>query len=551
MNDPNRPEDKSRGAQSSETASAGSSGAGSGGASSPGQAAGAAADAGEGQRSAATAGSAAGSATTAGEAGQASSSPQDAAASSSSSASSTTASAGSGDNSSSSSSGEAAQEGTDSSSASSGQEDGGGSGGSGDGGAPRPPEPRSRFTLWFAILLLAGGTGGVGWLTYNMQQDLRQARQQFERLDEINAEVEQALGRVEEQAEAAQAQDYGEELQALRSRLGEVASRSESTVSTVASLEEQLGASPDGQRLSELQSRLESTAEAVSALQERVATLAEQQGGGGVGEEQLQGLREQLSGQIDELAASQEQIRSRLEKLGARDPAEEQSWVKAEAGYLAQIAIDRVRHHHDVDSALAALRDADELLAQLGGQGIEERKAVGQAIDALLDYSGPETGEIRQRIVAQIEGIDQLSLGARPDAEDAPQLPELQAEGESDSGWQKAANRVWERLQKGLGDLVRIQREGDAAQFLPPEQRYFLRENLRLQLEGVLLALSSGNPEAYRSGLERAAAWVQDHFDSEDPAVAKAVEELNALAEEPITHDPPEIAPTLEPVKPF
>ncbi len=569
MNDPNRPEDNSRGAQSSETGSAGSSGAGSGsgGASSPGQAAGAAPGTGEGQRSTETAGSAAGSATTAGEAGQASSSQGAAASSPSSSSAAAPADSGSsssrsddttkGSTDSSGSSSDDATKGSGSGSDSSqGDEDSDGSGGSGDGGASRPPEPRSRFTLWFAILLLAGGTGGAGWLTYDTQQELRQARGQFERLDEINAEVEQALGRVEEfeaEAEAAQAQGGDDELQELRDRLDEAESRSESTASTVAELEEQIGSSSDGERLSELRSRLESATEDLSALQERVGELADQQeeDTGGVDEAQLQELQEQLGGQVDELAARQEETRSRLKELGSRDPADEQSWVKAEAGYLARIAIDRVRHHHDVDSALAALRDADELLAQLDGQGVDERKAVGEAIDALLDYSAPETGELRQRIVAQIEEIDQLPIGARPDAEDAPQLPELQTEGEGDDGWQKAVSRAWGRLQQGLGDLVRIQREDGAEQFLPPDQRYFIRENLRLQLEGALLALSRGDAEAYRSGVERAAAWVEDHFDSEDTAVAETVEELNALAEEPITHDPPEIASTLEPVKPF
>ncbi|MDZ7810454.1 MAG: uroporphyrinogen-III C-methyltransferase [Arhodomonas sp.] len=56
----------------------------------------------------------------------------------------------------------------------------------------------------------------------------------------------------------------------------------------------------------------------------------------------------------------------------------------------------------------------------------------------------------------------------------------------------------------------------------PIEERYFLRENLRLRLEGARLAALQGDTSTYRDGLERAREWLQRYYDGDDPAVAEA-----------------------------
>ncbi|MDZ7810455.1 MAG: hypothetical protein U5L11_10430 [Arhodomonas sp.] len=42
-------------------------------------------------------------------------------------------------------------------------------------------------------------------------------------------------------------------------------------------------------------------------------------------------------------------------------------WRRSEAAYLANVAVHRARYYQDADAALGALREADRLLAALGG----------------------------------------------------------------------------------------------------------------------------------------------------------------------------------------
>jgi len=296
-----------------------------------------------------------------------------------------------------------------------------------------------------------------------------------------------------------------------------------------------------------LQSRIDKLAEQVQQLSssdtgERISQLEQKL------DERINGLKSTLNTRLEELAAAQEQLRKDLAAVEGSSSSADSDWLKAEAGHLARIAIYRVRYQHHPDSALAALREADELLAEVGGEGIPEREAVRKAIDRLVEYSGPDISGIRERIRTRVEQIDDMSLPGAPGKGRAPDLPELE---ETDQGWQRAFNRAWQRLREGLGKLVRIQHEEETEQLLTPDQAYFLREGLRLQLESVLISLSNGDQENYRAGLERAADWLEDRFDSEDERVKEAAQELRELAERSIKHDPPEIEPVLEPVKPF
>ena len=498
---------------------------------------------------------------------------------------------------------------------------GSGGGGEGGGGGSRlssTPEPRSRFSLWFVILLLAGAIGALGYFGYQLRDTVRQAQQDLESLDagqlaERQDEIQQALAESQERAETVSglqdtlqeleqeqegisasleelrtaSEDNAEGLTSLSSRVDELASKIEgldtggdtdlsaleSRVEELASRMDSLSTGGDGPDTTALQDRVEELANRVdslstgedgpdtTALASRVDGLAEQVEAlsgrdvdGRVStleqqlDERISGLESTLSTRLEELASTQEQLREDLEEVEDSGSSADSDWLKAEAGHLARIAIYRVRYQHDTESALAALREADELLAEVGGEGIPEREAVRTAIDKLVEYSGPDISGIRERITTHMEQIDGMSLPGAPGKGQAPELPGLE---EAEQGWQRAFSRAWQRLREGLGKLVRIQHEEETEQLLTPDQAYFLREGLRLQLESVLVSLHNGDQENYRAGLERAADWLEERFDSEDERVSEAAQELRELAGRSIRHDPPAIAADLEPVKPF
>lgn len=306
--------------------------------------------------------------------------------------------------------------------------------------------------------------------------------------------------------------------------------------------------------LAETRSAVDGLSEALEQAREEARTAEERAGEAAAAQsgfsERLAGMDERLAGmdeQIDGFASRQEGIADGLERLGALADAHEETWIRSEAGYLTQVATHRVRFHRDIDSALAALEGADELLTRLGGRGIGSRQAVGEAIDALLDYSPPNMSRIGNRLDSLAAAVDDWKLRAeRRDAEEV-EMPWTGA----DEGWRGLADRAWLRLREGLGALVTIHREDEVVPYIPPEKRYFLRESLRLQLEGARLALILRDEEMYRMSLERAGEWLAHHFDMEDAEVNEARTALQELAATSIVAQPPDIGPILEPLKPF
>jgi uncharacterized protein HemX len=111
------------------------------------------------------------------------------------------------------------------------------------------------------------------------------------------------------------------------------------------------------------------------------------------------------------------------------------------------------------------------------------------------------------------------------------------------SGWREAARDLWSDL---LG-LVRVRRDGEVkAPLLPPEQQYFLRENLRLSLFGAQQAILQGNATIYRQTLQTARRWVKEHFDTQAPGVAAAIGELDKLLAVKLIGELPDLSASLE-----
>ena len=77
---------------------------------------------------------------------------------------------------------------------------------------------------------------------------------------------------------------------------------------------------------------------------------------------------------------------------------------------------------------------------------------------------------------------------------------------------------------------------------LPPEQRYFLSENLRLQLEEARLALLRGDSTDYRQRLATAEQWIREYFDPDSPVTRSALETLAKLAKEDVAPALPDIS---------
>ena len=190
------------------------------------------------------------------------------------------------------------------------------------------------------------------------------------------------------------------------------------------------------------------------------------------------------------------------------------TWLLAETENLLIIAQHRLSYAHDVRLAREALRAADRQLAQLGDPDYQPvRKQIETEIAALEAFEKLDPAGQAQRL-AQLAGrIEQLPF--------APENKPTPATAPSDAGF-------WQELWRDLQGLVRIRSTADTPRlFLLPEQRYFLRENLRLLLLSAQLALLQGDTVTFEQNIRSAQQWLRSYFHTGEASVQAALGELD------------------------
>ena len=101
---------------------------------------------------------------------------------------------------------------------------------------------------------------------------------------------------------------------------------------------------------------------------------------------------------------------------------------------------------------------------------------------------------------------------------------------------------LWTEL-KRLAQIRRI--DGNEAVLLPPEQAYFLRENLRLRLLSARLALMSQDQAAFQTDLRAVSELLSRYYNTRDAGVAAALKEIKRLSGLQVAQELPAIDASL------
>ncbi len=253
-----------------------------------------------------------------------------------------------------------------------------------------------------------------------------------------------------------------------------------------------------------------------------------------------------LEGTVAELGQRQETLEEGLAALRGALGKSRHDWVLEEAAQLLLVANSRLKLAADLDTALAALRQADRRLETLADPALlEVREEISREIVALESVSRPDLAGVTLRLGALADGVDRWPLATRPHFQDAsppPSTPPAPA-GDRLSRLRALAAEVWRDL-RGLVTVRRI--EARRPPLLPESQSYFLRENLRLMLHGAQLAALRGDQGAYRHHLATASRWLRDYYDTEAEGVGRALAQLEELAAVTLRPALPDLTASLE-----
>lgn len=238
----------------------------------------------------------------------------------------------------------------------------------------------------------------------------------------------------------------------------------------------------------------------------------------------------------------QEQIDRALSRLAVQVQGGQQAWQRAEIEHLLLVGNTRLQLQRDVEGARIALRLADQRLASMANPAyFEVRKRISRELTQLDAVPSIDLQALALKLSSLADQIDALAV--RP-----PKVGVFSTEmritgGDAELAWHQ---KLWVSLQEAIDGLVSVRRDVERREpLLPPDQTFYLRQNLRLQVESARLAALKLDSANYSAALRQAEGWLQRYFDAEQSSTAAALEAIRGL--QPIALKPalPDISGSL------
>jgi len=257
-------------------------------------------------------------------------------------------------------------------------------------------------------------------------------------------------------------------------------------------------------------------------------------------EQQNVELKDQLGSGLQSVSKQQAELANEIEILQRRSHFVRKDWLIMEAEYLLQLANYRLLFERDTKTAMVALKSADSRLRETGDPAlIAVRKAIADSIQALADVPQPDLAGLSLSISALSKDVDSLPLETPDPMSRAQEQKSTASETARVKTWSALPAAIWHDVQH----LIVIRDHSKPVEpLLAPDQRFFLTENLHLQLEQARLAMLSGNAAVYKERIDKAIAWVKQYFDQASPHTAATLAALDRLHDTNIAPALPDIS---------
>lgn len=205
----------------------------------------------------------------------------------------------------------------------------------------------------------------------------------------------------------------------------------------------------------------------------------------------------------------------------------------SEVGYLLRIANHKLALEKDPKAALAALSLAEQRLGAANELAFASvQRMLAENVATVRGVRLPDHAALSARII-ELEG-KAATLRVRPDiqvdnlkARVKPQIESGVPDGE-DPWYERLATNAWNQIK----DIVVIKHERTQSQpLMSPKESYFLHENLKLNLEGMRVALLREDAVAFQQSAQLAQGLLKEYFDTADAQVQAMAKEVDGLAQ--------------------
>ncbi|MEM7540378.1 MAG: uroporphyrinogen-III C-methyltransferase [Pseudomonadota bacterium] len=281
-------------------------------------------------------------------------------------------------------------------------------------------------------------------------------------------------------------------------------------------------------QIERLNMRIDASIGEVSAKVEAVDQALGSFGGVAQDLDALDGDVQQTNSELSTLSSKTRGIEDSIRALYDQQPTSDLDWALAEAEYLVFAAAQRLALEGDVETAIAALRTADQRLrAGEHPSLIPVREKLAEDVAALQAIGQPDIEGLAIFLAESIRNVDALPTRAlQPQSMSFEQATE---EGINLENWQLFFSALWNDIKS----FVEI-KDGalpDGVLF-DPELKYFLQQNLRLELASARLAVLRADNENFKAAVEIVLDLLARHYDQNDPGVSSLMTRLNGAADQ-------------------
>lgn len=272
--------------------------------------------------------------------------------------------------------------------------------------------------------------------------------------------------------------------------------------------------------------------------------------------ESLDGNVKQQSQTLSSLQESLQQTQSRTAELADQLTGNKTRWDLNQIEALLQAANERLQLYNDPQGARQALSLASDAIARKGDPRLFKlRGEIVNEIAALDALPDPDVEGMSLALGAMIEQVPDLPLasnvpGEYENADDASAPSGDAAQDDSGSSiedFKAQFTQGWDHFTDSVGSalsgMLTIRRsDGTQRALLPPDQSFFLSQNLQLELRSARLALLERDTQNYRDSLASARQWLEDYYDTNAAPVSKMQERIGQMSNVKLDWNAPDIS---------
>ena len=250
-------------------------------------------------------------------------------------------------------------------------------------------------------------------------------------------------------------------------------------------------------------------------------------------------------GMLDSLPPRVSTLERSIAALQGVSAGARETFLLAESEYYMQIANAQLQLAGNPHLAALALGMADERIVQLANPALTGvRRALSDELAALEAMEKPDIEGVTLTLASLSRVVDTLPLRQVSDSEDGDV-----AAADEETG---RMGRAWNSVKGAMSGLVKVTPPDEARMpLIAPDQVYFLRTNLALQLQSARLALLRGEKAVFEQSLDDAAAWLQQYFDTDSTQVASALTTITEIRGGLFAVTPPDISESLRLLRQF